>query len=105
MPGEGQGLPALAQTASMHFCIERICNDAWRTKARFHVSKLMSRDTSEPGLRWLGLKVLQHAAQGSRATVEFVARHKLCGRAARLHACSRFVFENGRWFYVDDDIL
>ena len=37
-------------------------------------------------------------------TVEFVARSKLGGRAHRLHEVSRFVRENGRWFYRDGDV-
>ncbi len=56
----------------------------------------------EPGLRWLGLDVKRHLPQGeNRAIVEFVARSKLGGRAHRLHETSRFVHEEGRWFYVD----
>lgn len=55
-----------------------------------------------PGLKWLGLEVKQSAQQdAAHATVEFVARSKLGGRAHRLHEISRFVREDGRWFYVD----
>jgi len=58
-----------------------------------------------PGLRWLGLEVRRHAQQdATHATVEFVARSKLGGRAERLHETSRFVREQGRWFYVDGDL-
>lgn len=57
------------------------------------------------GLRWLGLEVKAHALQDdTHATVEFVARSKLGGRAHRLHETSRFVREEGRWFYVDGDL-
>ncbi len=59
---------------------------------------------SEPAARWLGLKVLACAGGGdndSSGTVEFVARRKVGGRAARLHEVSRFVRQEGRWFYVD----
>jgi SEC-C motif-containing protein len=56
-------------------------------------------------LRWLGLEVRQHAViDADHATVEFVARSKLGGRARRLHETSRFVRENARWFYVDGDL-
>jgi SEC-C motif-containing protein len=56
----------------------------------------------EPGLRWLGLDVKRHLPQGDdHAIVEFVARSKHGGRAHRLHETSRFVREEGRWFYVD----
>ncbi len=57
---------------------------------------------NEPGLKWLGLDVKQHVQQDAdHATVEFVARSKLGGRAHRLHETSRFVREDGRWFYLD----
>lgn len=59
----------------------------------------------EPGLRWLGLDVRRHLrTDDDHATVEFVARSKLGGRAHRLHEVSRFVREGGRWFYVDGDL-
>jgi SEC-C motif-containing protein len=51
--------------------------------------------------RWLGLEVRDHVATGDSATVEFVARYKLGGRAHRLHEVSRFVREQGRWWYRD----
>lgn len=62
-------------------------------------------EPNPPGLRWLGLQVKQHTVQDvDHATVEFVARSKLGGRAHRLHEVSRFVREGGRWLYVDGDV-
>ena len=61
-----------------------------------------SLDADPPGLKWLGLDVRgQQVQDATHATVEFVARSKLAGRAQRLHERSRFVREDGRWFYVD----
>ena len=58
-----------------------------------------------PGLKWLGLEVKQHRVQDSEhATVAFVARSKLGGRAHRLVETSRFVREDGRWYYLDGDV-
>lgn len=57
------------------------------------------------GLRWLGLTV--HVCQDDgpdRAVVRFTARYRETGRAARLQETSRFVREEGLWFYVDGDI-
>lgn len=52
--------------------------------------------------RWLGLEVKRHVPDGDRATVEFVARYRVGGgSAARLHEISRFVREDGRWYYLD----
>ncbi|MFC3814228.1 YchJ family protein [Lysobacter sp. GCM10012299] len=55
--------------------------------------------------RWLGLEVKRHAMTGAdSAIVEFVARYKVGGApAVRLHELSRFVREDGRWFYVDGE--
>lgn len=62
-------------------------------------------EPNEPGLRWLGLTVGHHRVLAAdRAEVSFVARSKLGGRAHRLEEVSRFVREDGRWFYVDGDL-
>ena len=54
--------------------------------------------------QWLGLEIKRHQRTGDdRASVEFVARHKTGGRAHRLHEVSRFVREDGRWYYVDGE--
>jgi SEC-C motif domain protein len=73
--------------------------------ATWHAStRPATLEPDPPGLRWLGLDVRRHASQDAdHATVEFVARSKLGGRAQRLHETSRFVREDGRWFYVDGE--
>ena len=59
----------------------------------------------DPPVRWLGLELRRHAVpDADHAVVEFVARSKLGGRAARLHETSRFVRQGGRWYYVDGDL-
>jgi SEC-C motif-containing protein len=63
-----------------------------------------SLDLAADNTKWLGLEVKNHSQGGNgRATVEFVARYKIGGRAQRLHETSRFVFEGGRWYYVDGE--
>jgi len=56
--------------------------------------------------RWLGLQIKAFTeTDAHHATVEFVARYKVGGRAHRLHELSRFVRgEDGRWRYVDGDV-
>jgi len=56
-------------------------------------------------LKWLGLAVKHHVAAGDQATVEFVARYRVQGKGQRLHERSRFVREEGRWYYLDGDLL
>ena len=58
-----------------------------------------------PGQRpvWLGLDVLRHAVTGTdTAEVEFLARYRIGGGSAmRMREHSRFVREDGRWYYLD----
>lgn len=55
--------------------------------------------------KWLGLTIKASTQPDPHhATVEFVARYRIGGRAQRLHETSRFVRRDGRWFYVDGDI-
>ncbi len=62
--------------------------------------------TQQPAPTWLGLEVRRHEVDDAdHARVEFVARLRAGGgRAQRLHESSRFVRENGRWYYLDGDI-
>jgi SEC-C motif domain protein len=55
-----------------------------------------------PGLKWLGLDVRAcQTIDDGHATVAFIARSKLGGRARRLIEKSRFERVDGRWMYVD----
>lgn len=56
--------------------------------------------------KWLGLTVKNYNIQGDKAEVEFIARYKPnASPASRLHERSRFVKEQGAWFYVDGDLF
>jgi SEC-C motif-containing protein len=72
--------------------------------ATWHRSRRPSSLELDPTVKWLGLAVRSSRTEGDTATVEFVARSKLGGRATRLHETSRFVLELGRWYYVDGDV-
>ncbi len=56
----------------------------------------------QPAPSWLGLEVKRQEEHGDEAVVEFVARLRYGGgRAQRLHETSRFLREQGRWYYLD----
>jgi SEC-C motif-containing protein len=56
----------------------------------------------DPGVKWLGLEVRSHkVTDADHAEVSFVARSRASGRGQRLEERSRFVREDGRWFYID----
>jgi SEC-C motif-containing protein len=60
----------------------------------------------DTGGKWLGLQIKLHRVTDTdTAEVEFVARFRVGGKAVRQHERSRFVREDGRWFYVDGDEL
>lgn len=71
----------------------------------WHVStRPATLDLADDTTRWLGLDVKRHIIDGpDSATVEFVARYKIGSRAHRLQEISRFVREDGCWFYVDGE--
>lgn len=55
-------------------------------------------------INWLGLKIIRTEAGGpddEQGVVEFVARYKMGGKAHRMVEISRFVRENGHWFYLE----
>lgn len=72
--------------------------------ATWHASTRPADVAMDPQCQWLGL-ALKDFVQTTphQAEVEFVARYKVQGRAVRMHERSRFVQEQGRWFYVDGD--
>lgn len=74
-------------------------HQSWHVSTRPELAELQQ----EQGSKWLGLEVKKHVPDGDEATVEFVARYKTGGRAQRLHEVSRFVREEGQWFYVDGE--
>ena len=55
----------------------------------------------DPSTKWLGMQV-KHSAniEPNKATVEFVARYKIAGKAYRLHELSQFIHLENRWYYL-----
>ena len=73
-------------------------------QATWHLSERPAELDFDPACKWLGLDVKQFQSTGADAAqVEFVARYRVAGRAVRLHERSRFVREDGRWYYVDGE--
>ena len=82
-----------------------VLQDADYLLATWHPSHRPPTLAFEPGLKWLGLEVRDHrVVDATHAEVEFVARSRVAGRAHRLHERSRFVCEDGRWYYLDGDL-
>ena len=68
--------------------------------ATWHVSTAPGELELAP-TKWLELEVRDAQMVGDAGLVEFVARYRVDGRGQCLHEISRFVRQDGRWFYID----
>lgn len=74
--------------------------------ATWHASTRPAQLDLDPAAKWLGLEVRAHRSiDAAHAEVEFVARFRVACRAVRQHERSRFVQDQGQWWYVDGDVL
>jgi SEC-C motif-containing protein len=79
-----------------------VLEDAGYLLATWHPGTRPPGVDFESGRKWLGLEVREHrVVDATHAEVEFVARSRVAGRGQRLHERSRFVCEDGRWYYVE----
>ncbi len=54
-------------------------------------------------LSWTTLKIIDHVSNGDNAEVEFIASYLYRGEAGCLHERSRFIRQQGRWYYIDGE--
>ncbi len=76
---------------------ERYLSESW------HPSTRPARIDTANAPRWSGLEIRRTEAgreNDDRGIVEFIAHH----HAGALHETSRFVREDGRWYYLDGEI-
>lgn len=100
---EGDALPATAEQLMRSRYTAYALSHGDYLLATWHPSTRPLRLDFDPTQRWLGLKIVRceaGSAGDSEGAVAFVARSKRGGRAQRLEEDSRFVRENGRWYYL-----
>ncbi len=77
-------------------------------RASWHPDSRPQNLNIQPGaIRWLGLEIRSTRggqAGDSSGRVEFVARFEQQGIRDQVHEDSRFIFENGRWWYMDGNL-
>ncbi|HLA36024.1 MAG TPA: YchJ family metal-binding protein [Rhodocyclaceae bacterium] len=83
--------------------LESYLIDTWHADTRPAIGELNLAAT--PPAKWIGLEVKDHKESADDATVEFVARYRVGGRAYRLHEISRFTRQDERWYYRDGTLL
>jgi len=83
-------------------------SDAGYLLRTWHPDKAPAALETDPGMVWRRLDILSTSGGGpfdNAGTVEFKAYYRHGGERGILHEVSRFVRENGRWYYVDGDVL
>jgi SEC-C motif-containing protein len=82
-------------------CNEQYLLDTWHSSTRPYAIPF------DKNQKWLGLRIVDTSVTGNAtAVVEFIARSRISNTSAvRHHERSRFVQENGKWFYVDGDVF
>ena len=102
---QGQQAADAAALMRSRYCAF-VLGDADYLRRSWYPSQCPADLNLDPDIRWLGLKIKSQRSTGAdSAEVEFIARfRKGGGSAQRQHECSRFVRENGHWFYVDGDL-
>lgn len=102
----GQSPAADAETLMRSRYSAFVLGDVPYLLATWHSPQRPASLELEAGAKWLGLEIKQHSSTGEQAAeVEFVARFRVGGKAVRQHERSRFVREDGHWYYVDGDVL
>ncbi|ERS11373.1 preprotein translocase SecA [Alcanivorax sp. PN-3] len=80
-----------------------VLNDAAYVKASWHPATRPAPLTLEDGDQWLGLTVLDSHQEGEDGWVHFRATCREGDGFAVLEERSRFLREDGRWFYLDGE--
>ena len=102
----GTGVPAPdAESLMRSRYTAFVRGDVAHLLATWHASRRPASLDLDAGVKWLGLDVKRHRVlDADHAEVAFVARSRVQGRGQRLQERSRFVREDGWWFYVDGDV-
>ncbi len=78
-------------------------DDADYVRASWHPDTRPAELTLEGGDQWLNLKIVDAGQDGDTGRVHFRAIHRDGDGFAVLEERSRFVRENGHWFYLDGE--
>jgi SEC-C motif-containing protein len=79
--------------------------ETWHTSTRPDVKEFELDSNSE--FRWLELEVIKTEAGTERDTeglVHFQATYRFQGKTGKMQEASKFVKEDGKWFYIDGSV-
>lgn len=105
---DGEPAPTAEMLMRSRYSAYVLCLDAYLLATWHATTRPATLDLAmqSPKPHWLGLSVKRHEnPTPDTAVVEFVARMRVGGGSAqRMHEVSRFVRDDGRWYYVDGDV-
>jgi SEC-C motif-containing protein len=99
----GEGIAATAEQLMRSRFAAFAVGDATYLRDTWHPSTRPAELTLDAGLRWYRLDILARSRGGladDEGTVEFRAHYR-GGETSALHEVSRFVKQQGRWWYLD----
>jgi SEC-C motif-containing protein len=100
--------PATAENLMRSRYTAFVLNDEKYLRSSWHPQTCPENMGLDINTKWLGLQIKatengkENEASGR---VEFIARFKINGKAFRLHEKSRFTRHEGRWVYLDGEII
>jgi SEC-C motif-containing protein len=100
---------ALMRSRFSAFCtrnVQYLISTRYPSKREPDESKKLAETMA--GTTWLGLAVIhapEPAAGDDIGFVEFAAFYQAAGEVGQLHESSRFMIENGQWYYLDGKML
>jgi SEC-C motif domain protein len=103
-PVLGGALPATAEALMRSRYTAFVVGDGDHLLATWHPGTAPERVDLDPATTWSGLEIVETVDGGpgdKRGIVEFRARWRERGEEGELHERSRFVWQSGRWWYLD----
>jgi SEC-C motif-containing protein len=81
-----------------------LLDEGYLRQSWHHSTRPASLELS-PEAQWLSLNIIDAPTpKGDEGYVEFIARFKQGDRIEQMQERSRFVYEEGRWFYIDGQL-
>ncbi|MGI9520253.1 MAG: YchJ family protein [Hyphomicrobiaceae bacterium] len=101
---DGDKIPETAETLMRtRYCAFALKKAAY-LKSTWHPSTRPGVIDFEPDQQWLRLRIKRAYGDDNQGWVSFEARSRVRGRSLVLNEVSRFLFQGGRWFYVDGEV-
>ncbi len=78
-------------------------NEKYLSRTWHHTTRPVKILDDQGEIKWVDLTIINTIngkSDDSEGLVEFVARYKMNGKMTKLHELSRFIKEDGQWFYL-----